>query len=48
MEMHENIPNSRLWIVSNGCHLPHLEPEIQPEFLRVSPEFLTGRGRKIY
>ena len=43
MEMYEGIPNSRLWIVPNGNHLPHLEPEIQPEFLRVSMEFLTGK-----
>lgn len=42
MEMHQGIPNSRLWIVPNGGHLPHLEPEIQPEFLRVSLDFLTG------
>ena len=43
MEMYEGIPNSRLWIVPNGHHLPHLEPEIQPEFLRVSMDFLTGK-----
>jgi len=43
IEMHQGIPNSRLWIVPNGNHLPHLEPEIQPEFLRVSLEFLTGK-----
>ena len=43
IEMYEGIPNSRLWIVPNGGHLPHLEPEIQPEFLRVSLEFLTGK-----
>lgn len=42
IEMHQGIPNSRLWIVPNGGHLPHLEPEIQPEFLRVSLEFLNG------
>lgn len=42
IEMHQGIPNSRLWIVPNGGHLPHLEPEIQPEFLRVSLDFLTG------
>ncbi|WP_162341621.1 alpha/beta fold hydrolase [Cyclobacterium salsum] len=42
LEMYQNIPNSRLWIVPNGGHLPHLVPEIQPEFLRISLEFLTG------
>lgn len=46
LEMHQNIPNSRLWIVPNGGHLPHLEPEIQPEFLRVSLEFLNGKWDK--
>ncbi len=43
LEMHQNIPDSRLWIVPNGGHLPHLEADIQPEFLRVSLEFLTGK-----
>lgn len=43
IEMHQGIPNSRLWIVPNGGHLPHLETDIQPEFLRVSLEFLTGK-----
>lgn len=43
LEMHQGLPNSRLWIVPNGDHLPHLVPEIQPEFLRVSMEFLTGK-----
>lgn len=43
LEMHQGIPNSRLWIVPNGNHLPHLESEIQPEFLRVSMEFLAGK-----
>lgn len=42
LEMYQNIPNSRLWIVPNGGHLPHLVPEIQPEFLRVSLDFLNG------
>ncbi len=42
IEMYQGIPDSRLWIVPNGGHLPHLEPEIQPEFLRVSLEFLNG------
>ncbi|WP_420460862.1 alpha/beta fold hydrolase [Neolewinella sp.] len=43
LEMYQGIPNSRLWIVPNGNHLPHLEPEIQPEFLRVSLEFLDDK-----
>ncbi len=45
-EMHQSIPNSRLWIVPNGGHLPYLEAGIQPEFLRVSLEFLTGKWDK--
>ena len=46
IEMHQNIHNSRLWIVPNGEHLPHLNPDIQPEFLRVSLEFLNGKWDK--
>lgn len=46
LEMFQGIPNSRLWIVPNGNHLPHLESEIQPEFLRVSLEFLNGKWDK--
>ena len=46
IEMYQGIPNSRLWIVPNGGHLPHLEADIQPEFLRVSLEFLTGKWDK--
>lgn len=46
IEMHQGITNSRLWIVPNGGHLPHLEANIQPEFLRVSLEFLTGKWDK--
>jgi len=42
LEMYQNISDSRLWIVPNGGHLPHLAPKIQPEFLRVSLEFLNG------
>jgi len=43
IEMHQGILNSRLWIVPNGGHLPYLNPDIQPEFLRVSLEFLNGK-----
>lgn len=46
IEMHQNIPNSRLWIVPYGGHLPHLDASIQPEFLRVSLEFLNGNWDK--
>ena len=46
LEMHQYIPNSRLWIVPNGGHLPHLEPAYQAEFLRVSLEFLNGNWDK--
>ena len=46
IDMYQNIPNSRLWIVPNGGHLPHLNPDIQSEFLRVSLEFLTGMWDK--
>jgi pimeloyl-ACP methyl ester carboxylesterase len=46
LEMHQSIPNSRLWIVPNGGHLPHLDAGIQPEFLRVSLEFLNGNWDK--
>ncbi|HEX5153257.1 MAG TPA: alpha/beta fold hydrolase [Parafilimonas sp.] len=44
--MHQYIPNSRLWIVPNGGHLPYLVPDIQAEFLRVSLEFLNGKWDK--
>jgi pimeloyl-ACP methyl ester carboxylesterase len=40
IEMYQNIPKSRLWIVPNGGHLPHLNPDFQSEFLKVSLEFL--------
>ncbi|MBN8789799.1 MAG: alpha/beta hydrolase [Terrimonas sp.] len=46
LEMHQYIPNSRLWIVPNGGHLPYLIPDFQPEFLRVSLEFLNGKWDK--
>ncbi len=46
IDMYQNIPNSRLWIVPNGGHLPHLDAGIQPEFLRVSLEFLNGKWDK--
>ena len=46
LEMHQPIPNSRLWIVPNGGHLPHLNADFQSEFIRVSLEFLTGKWDK--
>lgn len=46
IEMYQNIPNSRLWIVPNGGHLPHLNPDNQSEFLRISLEFLNGKWDK--
>ena len=46
LEMHQYIPNSRLWIVPNGGHLPYLDADYQPEFLKVSLEFLNGKWDK--
>lgn len=46
LEMHQDITNSRLWIVPNGGHLPHLNADFRSEFLRVSLEFLTGKWDK--
>jgi len=43
IEMHEDLSNSRLWIIPNGGHLPQLEPAYRAEFLRVSLEFLGGK-----
>jgi pimeloyl-ACP methyl ester carboxylesterase len=43
LEMHQSILNSRLWIVPNGGHLPHLEADFRSEFLRVSLEFLNRK-----
>ncbi len=46
IEMHQGIPNSRLWIVPNGGHTPHLIADFQEEFIRVSLDFLTGKWDK--
>lgn len=46
LDLHQYITNSRLWIVPNGGHLPHLNPDFQPEFLKMSLEFLTGKWGK--
>ncbi len=46
LEMHRGIPKSRLWIVPNGGHTPHLNADFQTEFIRVSLEFLTGKWNK--
>jgi len=43
LEMHQHIPNSRLWIIPNGGHLPHLETRYQSDFLKVSLEFLNKK-----
>ena len=45
-EIHQHIPNSRLWIVPNGGHLPYLNTDFQSEFMRVSVEFLNGKWDK--
>jgi pimeloyl-ACP methyl ester carboxylesterase len=39
IEMHQGIPNSRLWVVPNGGHTPHLNDDFQEEFKRVTLEF---------
>ena len=46
IEMHQGIPNSRLWVVPNGGHTPHLNDDFQEEFKRVTLEFLTGKWNK--
>ena len=46
IEMHQGIPNSRLWIVPNGGHSPYLKADFQSEFIRVSLDFLTGKWDK--
>jgi pimeloyl-ACP methyl ester carboxylesterase len=46
IEMHQYIPNSRLWIVPNGGHLPYLNPDNQSDFLKRSLEFLNGKWDK--
>ena len=39
-EMYRGIPNSELWIVPGGGHVP-ISGENEPEFLRVTREFLN-------
>ncbi|MEJ2114361.1 MAG: alpha/beta hydrolase [Flavobacteriaceae bacterium] len=46
MELYQNVPYSRLWIVPNGGHLPHLNTDFQPEFIRVSLDFLNGKWER--
>ena len=46
LDMHRYIPNSRLWIVPNGGHLPYVNPNIQSDFLKISLEFLNGKWDK--
>ena len=42
LEMHKNIPNSYLWTVPNGGHLPHTNPGNVEDFTRRISEFLSG------
>ena len=46
IDMYQYIPNSRLWIIPNGGHLPYLVADNQAEFLKVSLEFLNGKWDK--
>lgn len=46
LDMHQYIQNSRLWVIPDGGHLPHLEARYQSEFLKVSLEFLNGKWDK--
>ena len=39
VQMYESIPDSALWIVANGGHVPIFQ-EYQPEFVRVALKFL--------
>jgi len=41
-EMYQHIPKARLWIVANGWHEPHVGPENEADFIRVTLEFLRG------
>lgn len=42
VQMYESIPNSQLWIVPNGQHVPVMG-EHRPEFVRIASKFLSGR-----
>jgi pimeloyl-ACP methyl ester carboxylesterase len=46
LDMHQYIPNSRLWVIPNGGHLPYLVADIRAEFLKVSLDFLNGKWDK--
>jgi pimeloyl-ACP methyl ester carboxylesterase len=48
VDMYQYIPNSRLWIIPNGKHLPHIngDADTQSDFLRISLEFLNGKWNK--
>jgi pimeloyl-ACP methyl ester carboxylesterase len=41
VQMYESIPNSALWIIPNGGHVPVFQ-EHQPEFVRIALKFLSG------
>lgn len=45
LEMYQNIPNSYLWIVPNGGHLPlppYLDSKNESDFVKRTMEFLNG------
>jgi|SRR5688572_1314670 len=46
IDMFQYIPNSRLWIIPGGGHLPHLDPDYHSDFLKRSIEFLNGKWDK--
>jgi pimeloyl-ACP methyl ester carboxylesterase len=41
VQMYESIPNSALWIIPNGQHVP-VFGEHRPEFVRIATKFLTS------
>jgi pimeloyl-ACP methyl ester carboxylesterase len=42
LEIHQKIPNARLWIVPNGWHMPHMSGPNAIDFNRRTLEFLSG------
>jgi pimeloyl-ACP methyl ester carboxylesterase len=45
-EMHNNIPESHLWVVPNGGHSPPTDPVGQADFIRRTLQFLNGEWDK--